>query len=94
MQETCHTKGYVGHGGIQVSNKKRGFSFESLNACMHMWLLKQKVPKDDTEHIQWYLRSQVCQPKCIGANNYINHLKEINEYLPLLPMIKDLKGVP
>ena len=61
--------------------------------CMRTWLLKQKVPKDGAERIQWYLRSQVHQPKCVGVDNYINHLKDINKFLPLLPMIKDLKGV-
>ena len=31
---------------------------------------------------------------CIGIDDYIDHLKEINKFLPLLPMIKDLEGVP
>ena len=61
---------------------------------MHALLIKQKVPKDGAEHVQWYLRSQVCQPKRVGVDTYINHLKEINYFLPLLPMIKDLEGVP
>ncbi len=83
----------MGCGGVRVPNKKQGFSFESLDACMRAWLLKQKVPKDGAEHIQQYLRSQVCQPKRVGVDNYINHLKEIHNYLPLLPMIKDLEGI-
>ena len=94
VQETCCTKGYVGCGCIYVPNKKRGFSFESLDACMRAWLLKQKVPKDGAECIQRYLRSQVCQPERVGVDNYIDHLKKINDYLPLLPTIKDLEGVP
>ena len=61
---------------------------------MHTWLLKQKVPEDGTEHVKQYLRSQVHQLECIGVNNYIDHLNEINKFLPLLPTIKDLEAVP
>ena len=94
VQETCHTKGYVGRGGIRIPDKKRGFCFKSLEACMRAWLLKLKVPKDAAEQIQWYLRSQVRQPERVSVDDYINHLKEINKYLPLLPTIKDLEDVP
>ena len=49
VRKTCHTKGYLGHGGMQVPDRKRGFSFDSFDACMRVWLIKQKVPKDGTE---------------------------------------------
>ena len=94
VRETCRTKGYVGRGGIWVPDKKRGFCFDSLDACMRAWLLKQKVPKDAAERVQWYLRSQVRQPERVSVDDYIDRLKEINEYLPLLPTIKDLEGIP
>ena len=31
--------------------------------------------------------------KCIGVHNYIDHLKKINEFLLLLPTIKNLEGL-
>ena len=61
---------------------------------MHAWLLKQKVLKDAAERVQWYLRSQVCQPERVCVDDYIDSLKEINNYLPLLPTIQDLEGIP
>ena len=56
--------------------------------------MAQKVPKDGIEHVQWYLRSQVHQPKHIGVDDYIKYLQKINKCLTLLPIIRDLKGVP
>ena len=51
VYKTCCTKGYVGQGGIWVPDKKQGFSFNSLDVCICVWLIKQKVPKDGTERV-------------------------------------------
>ena len=55
VHETCHTKGYVGHGGVCITDKRRGFCFDSLDACLRAWLLEEfACPLGDTRTRPFY----------------------------------------
>ena len=55
----CKTVGYVDWDGIEVPNKKRGTSFDSLRATICHWMIDtSSFPEDSAEHVERYLSSR------------------------------------
>ena len=97
VKTCCKTVGYVDWDGVEVPNKKRGMSFDSLRATIRHWMIDTgSFPEDSAERVERYLSTQIKMPtrKELNFKAYIKRIQEICSYLPWLPCMKDMKGSP
>ena len=97
VKVTCKTEGYVTWDGVRVEGRKRGMSFDSLDATIRYWLINTgSFPPDSAERIERYLSSQIKMPtrKEIEFKAYAKRLVEICDYMPDVPAMKDIEGSP
>ena len=95
VETVCKTKGYVDWNGKRVPNKKRGMSFNSLQACIRQWLLLC-CPRDSAERMRRYVSSQIKMPQRseVQFEPWALRILDICNYIPLLPCLKDEEGSP
>ena len=66
----CKTAGYVSWDGVEVPNKKRGMSFDSLRATIrqHWMIVTGSFPEDSAKRVA----------RCISTQIKIPTRKELN----------------
>ena len=92
VRHECETAGYIAKNGVKKTGK-RGKSIAAHWYCRRAWLLTIVAPNAAERH-RMYMMAQIIKPKQITAEQFVNRMVELNNYLPLLPCWKDEENSP